>query len=88
MNYFSFQSKSLPSLYLQGNTKQILPEGDRKILAMLLVQLEETEEQLEALQESRADLLEQIASLQQRDLWGNPQQESDRLNAEICLATH
>lgn len=53
--YFQFEPWHFP-LNLQG---------DRKDLAVLLVQLEEAEEQIESLSQLRIDLLGQIASIQQ-----------------------
>jgi hypothetical protein len=44
------------------------PQGDRKILALLLVQLEETEEQIDSLEQFRTDLLDRITSIQQEVL--------------------
>lgn len=46
-----------PALHLQG---------DRKILAMLFVQLEETEEKINSLEQSCIALLDRIISLQQQ----------------------
>ncbi len=45
-----------PALYLQG---------DRKILALLLIQLEETEEQINSLERFRTALLDQITRIQE-----------------------
>ncbi|MDX2216505.1 MAG: hypothetical protein SFY66_24800 [Oculatellaceae cyanobacterium bins.114] len=51
------------------------PQGDRKILALLLVQLEETEEQIDSLEQFRTALLNRITNIQQQGLTTD-QQES------------
>jgi hypothetical protein len=55
---------------LKGDAKQFSPKDKRKTLATLLVQLEETEEQIDNLQQLRSDLLKEIASAQQGLLKG------------------
>jgi hypothetical protein len=48
---------------LSNGTIALLPvDCDRKLLATLLIQLEEIEEQIEGLQQSRSDLLRKISS--------------------------
>ncbi|MBD2464488.1 hypothetical protein H6G89_26125 [Oscillatoria sp. FACHB-1407] len=54
MNRFPPKTYQQPTLETQG---------DRKTLAVLMVQLEEVEEQMDSLQQSRADLLKKIAEL-------------------------
>lgn len=60
-NVLSQTQQRQPALQLQG---------DRKILAILLVQLEETEERIESLEQFRTDLLDKITSIQQQVLTG------------------
>jgi hypothetical protein len=43
-------------------------QNNHKILAMLLVQLEETEEQIDSLKQVRTDLLDRITRIQQQVL--------------------
>ncbi|MBD1848512.1 hypothetical protein [Leptolyngbya sp. FACHB-711] len=57
MNNLLFQTQPWqPALHLQG---------DRRILAMLLVQLEEIEEQSDSLKQVRTALLDRITSIQE-----------------------
>lgn len=62
-----FRSELMNSLLSQ--TQQWQPalhlQGDRKILAILLVQLEETEEQIESLEQFHTVLLDRITSIQE-----------------------
>ena len=52
----------------EGDVKQFSLKQDRKTLVTLLIQLEETEEQIDSLQQLRSDLLKEIASTQQHIL--------------------
>ncbi|MBD2465538.1 hypothetical protein H6G89_31590 [Oscillatoria sp. FACHB-1407] len=54
-NLLSQTQQWQPALHLQG---------DRKILALLLVQLEETEEQIDSLEQFRTALLNRITRIQ------------------------
>ncbi|MDX2211989.1 MAG: hypothetical protein SFY66_01750 [Oculatellaceae cyanobacterium bins.114] len=58
-----FLLSSRPALMgLEGNTKR----GNRRTLATLLVQLEETEEQIEILQRFQSDLIKEITRIRQQ----------------------
>ncbi len=67
-NLLSQTQQWRPALHLQG---------DRKMLAMLLVQLEETEEQIDSLEQFRTTLLDRITSIQQQVLTAAIQQENN-----------
>ncbi len=66
-NLLSQTQQWQPALHLQG---------DRKVLAILLVQLEETEEQIDNLEQFRTVLLDRIISIQQQVLTAAIQQEN------------
>ncbi len=59
-------------------------QGDRKVLAVLLVQLEEAEEQIESLSQLRLDLLRQIANIQQQARRKATPLEGDRVPPAAC----
>lgn len=58
-------------------------QGDRQRLSMLLVQLEEAEERIESWKQVRADLLQQLADLQQQIQPADAEHQSDRSNIEM-----
>lgn len=58
-------------------------QGDRKILAMLLVQLEETEEQIDSLEQFHTTLLDRITSIQQQVLTVAIPQENNCQQQEL-----